>query len=100
GNSEMSSLENMRVSGPEGLKIFKDDYDNALKYSKLVKKPLFVDFTGKACVNCRLMESNIWVKPSILPVLRDSVVIVSLYADSKVSLPDNEQKEVMWSGKT
>ncbi|HWY12011.1 MAG TPA: cytochrome c biogenesis protein CcdA [Bacteroidia bacterium] len=100
GNSEISSLENMRVSGPEGLKIFKDDYDNALKYSKLVKKPLFVDFTGKACVNCRLMESNIWVKPSILPVLRDSVVIVSLYADSKVSLPDNEQKEVMWSGKT
>ncbi len=99
-NSEVSSLENMRVSGPEGLKIFKDDYDNALKYSKLVRKPLFVDFTGKACVNCRLMESNIWVKPSILPVLRDSVVIVSLYADSKVSLPDNEQKEVMWSGKT
>ena len=100
GNSEISSLENMRVSGPEGLKLFKDDYDNALRYSKLVHKPLFVDFTGKACVNCRLMESNIWVKPSVLPVLRDSVVIVSLYADSKVSLPDSEQKEVMWSGKT
>jgi thiol:disulfide interchange protein len=100
GNSEITELENMRVSGPEGLKIFKDDYDNALKYSKLVKKPLFVDFTGKACVNCRLMESNVWVKPDILPILMDKVVIVSLYADSKVSLPENEQKEVQWSGKT
>ena len=47
----------LSMNGPEGLKIFKDDYDNALKYSKLVKKPLFVDFTGKACVNCRLMAA-------------------------------------------
>lgn len=99
GGSEASSLEAMRVTGPEGLKVFKDDYNNALKYAKLVHKPLFIDFTGKACVNCRLMESNIWVKPSILPLLRDSVVIVSLYVDSKIDLPESERKEVFWYGK-
>lgn len=63
---------------------------------KLVNKPLFVDFTGNACVNCRLMESTVWVTPEVFPMLRDSVVIVSLYVDSKVDLPKEEQKEVMW----
>lgn len=98
-NPELSSLEALRVTGPDGLKIFKDDYENALKYSKLVNKPLFIDFTGKACVNCRLMESNVWVKPEILSLLKDSLVIVSLYVDSKVDLPEKEQKEVFWFGK-
>ena len=99
GNAELLALEALRVTGPDGLKIFKDDYENALKYSKLVNKPLFIDFTGKACVNCRLMESNVWVKPEVLSVLKDSVVIVSLYVDSKIDLPEKEQKEVFWFGK-
>ncbi len=71
GDPELMALENLRVTGPDGLKLFKDDYDSALKYARLVKKPLFIDFTGKACVNCRLMESNVWVKPEVLPMLRD-----------------------------
>ncbi len=99
GNSEMTALENLRVVGPEGLLLFKDDYESALKYARMVKKPLFIDFTGKTCANCRLMESNVWVKPEVMKLLRDSVVIVSLYVDSKVDLPKNEQREVFWFGK-
>lgn len=96
---ELAALESKRVTGPEGLMLFKNDYESALKYAKLVKKPLFVDFTGNACVNCRLMESTVWVTSEVLPILRDSVVIVSLYVDSKVELPLAEQKEVFWFGK-
>jgi thiol:disulfide interchange protein DsbD len=99
GNSQADSLANLRVTGPEGLKIFKDDYNSALKYARLVNKPLFVDFTGKACVNCRWMESHIWVTPEVKPLLRDSVVIVSLYVDSNVDLPKEEQKTVFYYGK-
>jgi thiol:disulfide interchange protein DsbD len=99
GNSELAALENMRVAGPDGLMIFKNDYDNALKYSKLVNKPLFIDYTGNACVNCRLMENNVWVKPDVMKLLQNDVVIVSLYVDSKVDLPESEQKEVFWYGK-
>lgn len=98
-NSELSLLESKRITGPEGLLLFKNDYESALKYAKLVHKPLFVDFTGNACVNCRLMESTVWVTPEVLPMLKDSVVIVSLYVDSKVELPVSEQKEVFWFGK-
>lgn len=96
---EIAALEAKRVTGPEGIMLFKDDYESALKYAKLVNKPLFLDFTGNACVNCRYMESNVWVTPEVLPMLRDSVVIVSLYVDSRVELPASEQKEVLWSGK-
>jgi thiol:disulfide interchange protein DsbD len=99
GAPEQAALEALRVHGPDGLMLFKDDYDSALKYAKLVKKPLFIDFTGKACVNCRLMESNVWIKPEVISMLRDSMVIVSLYVDSKVALPEAEQKKVHWYGK-
>jgi thiol:disulfide interchange protein len=97
--SEAGMLENKRVTGPEELMLFKNDYESALKYAKLVNKPLFIDFTGNACVNCRLMENNVWVKPEVLKLLKDDVVIVSLYVDSKVELPEADQKEVFWYGK-
>lgn len=99
GNPEIAALESKRIVGPEGLLLFKDDYESAMKYAKLVNKPLFVDFTGLACVNCRLMESKVWVTPEVFPMLRDSVVIVSLYVDSRVELPASQQKEVDWLGK-
>lgn len=98
-NSEAGRLEGKRITGPNGLKIFKDDYESALRYANLTGKPLFVDFTGLACVNCRLMESKIWVLPGVFEILKDQVVIVSLYVDSKVDLPESEVKEVFWYGK-
>lgn len=96
---KLAELESKRVVGPEGIMLFKNDYESALKYAKLVNKPLFIDFTGNACVNCRLMESTVWVTPEVLPILKNEVVIVSLYVDSKVDLPKEEQKEVFWFGK-
>ena len=52
-------LQESRVLGPQRIKVFKN-YEDGLKYAKLVNKPIMLDFTGHACVNCRQMESNIW----------------------------------------
>ena len=82
--------------GPHNLPLF-HDYDKALAYSKKVNKPLFIDFTGKACVNCRKMEGNVWGKPGVIEILRDKVVIVSLYVDDKTELPKTEHKRVEYA---
>ena len=82
--------------GPHNLPLF-HDYDKALAYAKKVNKPLFIDFTGKACVNCRKMEGNVWGKPGVIEILRDKVVIVSLYVDDKTELPKAEHKRVEYA---
>jgi thiol:disulfide interchange protein DsbD len=96
---EIGALKAKMVVGPDGLKLFKNDYESAMRYAKLVNKPVFIDFTGNACVNCRLMENNVWSKPEVHKLLENDVVIVSLYVDSKVELAKEEQKEVFWYGK-
>jgi thiol:disulfide interchange protein len=86
--------------GPQNIMVF-EDLDKAQAYADSVGKPLFVDFTGHACVNCRKMEETVWGQPEILPLLRDKVVIVSLYVDDKRPLPKSEQKRVEYApGKT
>jgi thiol:disulfide interchange protein len=82
--------------GPHNLPLF-EDYDKALTYAQKVDKPLFIDFTGKACVNCRKMEGNVWGKPGVIEILRDKVVIVSLYVDDKTELPKPEHKRVEYA---
>ena len=77
--------------GPQGLMAF-NDYDKALAYAKEVGKPLFVDFTGWGCVNCRKMEQSVWGEPGVIEHLRNDFVIVSLYVDERTELPKNEQK--------
>ncbi|WP_299125104.1 cytochrome c biogenesis protein CcdA [uncultured Tenacibaculum sp.] len=66
------------------------DYDKGLAYAKKVGKPVMIDFTGHACVNCRKMEQNVWVKPKVLDVLKNKVVLISLYVDDKRPLEENE----------
>lgn len=66
------------------------DYDKGLAYAKKVGKPVMIDFTGHACVNCRKMEQNVWVKPKVLNVLKNKVVLISLYVDDKRALDDDE----------
>jgi thiol:disulfide interchange protein len=66
------------------------DYKEALAASKATGKPLFVDFTGHACVNCRKMEEYVWAKPEVLKRLKNDYIIVSLYADERLELPENE----------
>jgi thiol:disulfide interchange protein len=66
------------------------DYKQALAYSKKVNKPIFIDFTGHGCVNCREMEANVWSDPQVLKRLQEDYVIVAIYVDDKTELPENE----------
>lgn len=66
------------------------DYQEALAYAKKVNKPVFIDFTGHGCVNCREMEARVWVDPAVLQRLRDDYVIVALYVDDKTELPESQ----------
>ncbi|TNJ46000.1 thioredoxin family protein [Tamlana fucoidanivorans] len=67
-----------------------NDYDKGLAYAKKIGKPVMIDFTGHACVNCRKMEQNVWVKPNVLHMLKNDVVLISLYVDDKRKLPADE----------
>ena len=85
-------------SGPHGIIAF-HDYEDGLAYAKKVGKPILLDFTGHACVNCRKMEDFVWSKPEILSILKDQVVLVSLYVDDKRELPKEEQYVSKETGK-
>lgn len=74
---------------PHGLEGF-FDLAEAEAYAARVGKPLFIDFTGHGCVNCREMESRVWSDPEVLEILRNDYVIVALYSDDKKQLPENE----------
>ncbi|OXG09711.1 thiol:disulfide interchange protein DsbD [Flavobacterium araucananum] len=76
--------------GPHGIMVF-HDYEDGLAYAKSINKPIMLDFTGYACVNCRKMENNVWSEPAILPILKNDVVLISLYVDDKRELPVEEQ---------
>ncbi|GAA3772592.1 thioredoxin family protein [Flavobacterium ginsengiterrae] len=76
--------------GPHGIMVF-HDYEDGLAYAKEINKPIMLDFTGYACVNCRKMENNVWSEPTILPILKNDVVLISLYVDDKRELPKEEQ---------
>lgn len=67
------------------------DYEEALAYAKEVKKPLFLDFTGHGCVNCREMEARVWSDARVLKKLKEDYIVVSLYTDDKTALPESEQ---------
>jgi len=64
------------------------DYQQGLAYARSMHKPVMIDFTGHACVNCRKMEANVWTDPAVLPVIRDSYVLIQLYVDDKTKYND------------
>lgn len=66
------------------------DLEQAKRCAKEQGKPIFIDFTGHGCVNCREMEANVWSHPDVLKRLRENFVIVALYVDDKTPLPQNE----------
>ena len=74
---------------PHGLNGY-FDYDQALACARTQKKPLFIDFTGHGCTNCREMEAVVWSDPEVLKRLQHDFVIVALYVDDKTELPQNE----------
>lgn len=67
-----------------------NDYDKGVAYAKKVNKPIMLDFTGWACVNCRKMEQNVWVDDQVLSALKNDLVLISLYVDDKRKLEDDE----------
>ena len=71
---------------PHGLSGF-FDYDEAMAYARKVDKPVFLDYTGHGCVNCREMEARVWSDPRVLELLRDRYVILALYSDDKKTVP-------------
>lgn len=76
--------------GPNNIVVF-TDYEKGLIYAKLVNKPILLDFTGHTCTNCRLMENNVWSDEKVLKILKNEVVLISLFADDKRNLPEKEQ---------
>ncbi len=91
GNSEM--IEKPKYSDfltlPHGLKGY-FDYEQALRVANKLNKPVFVDFTGHGCVNCREMEAAVWSDPKVLKRLKNNFVVVALYVDDKTELPESE----------
>jgi thiol:disulfide interchange protein DsbD len=75
---------------PNNLDCFKD-LKSGIEYAKKVNKPILLDFTGFACVNCRKMEEHIWPLSSIDKIIRNEYVLISLYVDDKKLLPKEEQ---------
>ena len=75
---------------PNDLNCYKD-LKSGIQHAKEVDKPVLLDFTGYACVNCRKMEEHVWPLPEVDKVLRDNFVLISLYVDDKKPLPINEK---------
>ena len=84
---------------PHGLEGY-FDFDQALACAKEQNKPIFIDFTGHGCVNCREMEQNVWSDPKVLKILREDYVIVAMYVDDKrIKLPEAEWYTSDYDGK-
>jgi len=98
GNSSAAELPEHAHNGPLGIIAF-EDYEYGLTYAKKVGKPVLLDFTGDACANCRKMEDNVWSNKNILSVLKNDVVLVSLYCDRKIDLPKEKQYVSKTTGK-
>lgn len=76
---------------PLGLDCYKN-FEDGLEYAKAMEKPILLDFTGWACVNCRKMEENVWSEPDIYKLLKDEYVLISLYVDdNEKELPKAQQ---------
>lgn len=94
-----SSLDLSKINGkpkysdflhlPHGLEGFYD-FQEGMEYARKVGKPVFLDFTGHGCVNCREMEANVWSDNAVQAILRNDYVIIALYVDDKKELPESD----------
>jgi thiol:disulfide interchange protein DsbD len=87
---EFYSVFEQESDCPLGIDCFKD-FEEGLAYAKKIDKPILLDFTGWACVNCRKMEENVWSEPDIFPILKNDYVLISLYVDDREELPEAQQ---------
>ncbi|CAM4191841.1 protein-disulfide reductase DsbD family protein [Gillisia hiemivivida] len=84
------SIYEKDTQGPLGLKAYKS-WEKGLEIAKQENKPIMIDFTGWACVNCRKMEEQVWSDPAVYEVLKNNYVLISLYVDDREDLPQQEQ---------
>jgi thiol:disulfide interchange protein DsbD len=87
-----------RLKIPHGIQGY-FDYEQALAAAKKANKPLLIDFTGHGCVNCRKMEENVWVDPQVLKRLKEDFVMVALYIDERLELPESKWYTSEYDGK-
>ncbi len=85
------SLYKHHVLITEGIEPIHNEYEKALALARKEHKPLLIDFTGWACVNCRRMEEKVWTDKGVDSLMRTKFVVVSLYVDEKTKLPVTEQ---------
>ena len=78
------------TQGPLGLKAYKS-FEKGLEVAKEEGKPIILDFTGWACVNCRKMEEQVWSEPAVYEVLKNKYILISMYVDDREELPEQEQ---------
>jgi thiol:disulfide interchange protein DsbD len=90
GVASASNLPEGAEYGAQNIITF-HDYDKGMEFAKKAGKPVLLDFTGYACVNCRKMEELVWSNPKVLGILKNDIVLISLYVDDKKELPENEQ---------
>lgn len=96
-NQKRQELPEHAHLGPNGIPAF-NDYYIALAHAKKVKKPLLIDFTGWACVNCRKMEGQVWSDAEVKRKLTEDFILVSLYVDDKKKLSADLITDVVWHG--
>ena len=105
GNTKSGGISSFEDGMPEGAKpgphdiLSFIDYEKGVEYAKKVNKPILIDFTGHACVNCRKMEERVWAEPQILSILKNEIVLISLYVDERKNLPEHEQYTSPTTGK-
>jgi thiol:disulfide interchange protein DsbD len=74
-----------------------NDYNKAITLARQQNKPLLIDFTGWACVNCRKMEEQVWTESSVQQMIKDHYILVSLYVDDRKKLPDGKTVGEKWA---
>ena len=84
------SVYEKETEGPLGLTAYKD-FEEGLEAAKEQNKPIILDFTGWACVNCRKMEEQVWSEPEVYDMLRNNYILISLYVDDRKELPEQDK---------
>jgi cytochrome c biogenesis protein CcdA len=87
------SIYKPSVNYQNGVKPLENDYEKALQLAREQNKPVLIDFTGWACVNCRRMEENVWVNEEVKALMKNDLIVVSLYVDERRKLPAAERME-------
>ena len=84
------SVYDKETHGPLGLNAY-TDFEKGLEAAKKANKPIMIDFTGWACVNCRKMEEQVWSHPEVMNVLKEKYTLISLYVDDREELGAQDQ---------